>query len=401
MRAIPTMNGHARVGQSGPMLPAPVRSARASIYPLGDPAQDGQDLVTPALQAIGSDALAARPVRPASGVWSPRCPPARCRSARRRPGPPPAWPRPSATHGARARRLRRRPRPHPTRPARASTTVAPSTRTSDPKATRQPCLAHLRARRPNRTARPRFRNDPRSRGQGRPRPPPTASTSAAASGCAPRTAPALRRPRPPAASVERPTDPLAPGRVEVPVAQVDRVVGPASVQLGDEGRRTLGVGEHHHLAEGPGQGDVEHAPFPLLVLAQTMGEQALGGAVDDDVFPLPALDLVDRREQHGRPAATAVAPAARAARPRTWPHRGAGAATASRATRSSVWVDRSASRRDESKTSIVSPRPTCDPDGPQDGCGRVRAGGRDGVERHRRRPTTWARPVRRGGWPGA
>ncbi|MGD0749614.1 MAG: hypothetical protein ABSB68_17615, partial [Acidimicrobiales bacterium] len=78
-------------------------------------------------------------------------------------------------------------------------------------------------------------------------------------------------------------------------------MGPAAVELGHEGRRLVGVGQDEDLADRPGQCDMEDAPFPLLVVAQTVGEESPGGAIHNDVLPLPALDLVDRREEHGRP----------------------------------------------------------------------------------------------------
>jgi hypothetical protein len=78
-------------------------------------------------------------------------------------------------------------------------------------------------------------------------------------------------------------------------------MGPAAVELGHEGRRLVGVGQDEDLADRPSQCDMEDAPFPLFVVAQTVGEEPPGGTVEDDVLPLPALDLVDGREEHGRP----------------------------------------------------------------------------------------------------
>jgi hypothetical protein len=45
---------------------------------------------------------------------------------------------------------------------------------------------------------------------------------------------------------------------------------------------------------------MEDAPFPLLVVAQTVREKSLRGAVDDNVLPLSTFDLVDRRKEHSR-----------------------------------------------------------------------------------------------------
>ena len=108
---------------------------------------------------------------------------------------------------------------------------------------------------------------------------------------------------------------------------------------------------------GPGDGHVEHPALALLVVAQPVGEQPGGRAEDDDPAPLPALDPVDGREQHRRaggargPGQDLRSQASKVAAS------GWRAATDSRATRSSACVERSASRRDESRTSMVSPSP--------------------------------------------
>ena len=66
------------------------------------------------------------------------------------------------------------------------------------------------------------------------------------------------------------------------------------------GDGAAGVGQHDDLAPGPGEGDVEDAALPLLVVGQPVGEKALGGAEDDHVPPLLALDAVHRGQQHVR-----------------------------------------------------------------------------------------------------
>ena len=78
-------------------------------------------------------------------------------------------------------------------------------------------------------------------------------------------------------------------------------MGPAAINLGDKGRRLIGVGQNEYLADGSGERHMEDAPFPLLVFAQTVREKSLRGAVEDDVLPLSTLDLVDRREEHRWP----------------------------------------------------------------------------------------------------
>ena len=77
-------------------------------------------------------------------------------------------------------------------------------------------------------------------------------------------------------------------------------MGPAAIELGDKRRRLIGVGQNEHLADGSRERHMEDAPFPLLVLAQTVREKSLRGTVEDNVLPLSTFDLVDCREEHGR-----------------------------------------------------------------------------------------------------
>ena len=74
----------------------------------------------------------------------------------------------------------------------------------------------------------------------------------------------------------------------------------APVELSHEGRRLLGIGQNQNLAYGTREGHVEDATFPFLVVTQPVWEEALGNAVDNDVLPFTALDLVDRREMDRR-----------------------------------------------------------------------------------------------------
>ncbi len=52
------------------------------------------------------------------------------------------------------------------------------------------------------------------------------------------------------------------------------LAGAAAVELRHEGRAFVGIGQHDHLADGTGQGDVEDAPLTLFVVAEAVGEQA-------------------------------------------------------------------------------------------------------------------------------
>src|SRR5271170_7462627 len=78
-------------------------------------------------------------------------------------------------------------------------------------------------------------------------------------------------------------------------------MGPAAIYLGDKGTRLIGVCQNEYLPDGSGERHMEDAPFPLLVFAQTVREKSLRGTVEDNVLPLSALDLVDRREEYSWP----------------------------------------------------------------------------------------------------
>ncbi len=73
------------------------------------------------------------------------------------------------------------------------------------------------------------------------------------------------------------------------------------VSSATKGEGSCRVGQDEDLADGARQRHMEDATFALLVVTQPVREEALGRAVDDDVLPLPALDLVDRRQVHRRP----------------------------------------------------------------------------------------------------
>jgi hypothetical protein len=70
-------------------------------------------------------------------------------------------------------------------------------------------------------------------------------------------------------------------------------MGPASIEFGHEGRRLIGVSQNEYLADRSSQRDMEDAPFPLLVFAQTVREKSLRRTVENNVLPLSTFDLVD------------------------------------------------------------------------------------------------------------
>ena len=68
--------------------------------------------------------------------------------------------------------------------------------------------------------------------------------------------------------------------------------------LVEELRRRVGIGQQDGLHPGPSHSHVEHPPLRIEVVAQAVREQPLVHPEDDDAIPLPALDPVDRGQQH-------------------------------------------------------------------------------------------------------